>query len=92
MGACKLYRIGAVLLEFDNPDKLIGYTPHFIFDPEESDEPVGDVPNVVFPCGIILEEEGMVKMYYGAADTCIALAEAKLEDVTRLCSKKIDAG
>jgi predicted GH43/DUF377 family glycosyl hydrolase len=34
--------------------------------------------------------DGMVKMYYGAADTCIALVEAKLEDITRLCSKTIE--
>jgi predicted GH43/DUF377 family glycosyl hydrolase len=49
-------------------------------------ERTGDVPNVVFPCGIILEPEGMLKMYYGAADTCIAVAEAKLDDVLNLCS------
>ena len=41
-------------------------------------------------CGIILEEDGTVKMYCGAADTCIALAEAKLEDITRLCSETIE--
>ena len=90
-GSGRLYRIGAVLLELNSPDKVIGYTRHFIFGPEESYERVGDVPNVVFPCGIILEEDGMVKMYYGAADTCIALAEATLEDVTRLCSKTIES-
>jgi predicted GH43/DUF377 family glycosyl hydrolase len=86
-GSGRLYRIGAVLLDLKNPDIVIGYTPHFIFGPEESYERIGDVPNVVFPCGIILEEDAMVKMYYGAADTCIALAEAKLEDITRLCFK-----
>jgi predicted GH43/DUF377 family glycosyl hydrolase len=86
-GSGRLYRIGAVLLELDNPEKVLGYTPHFIFGPEESYERMGDVPNVVFPCGIILEDDDTVKMYYGAADTCIAVAEAKLQDIIQLCSK-----
>ena len=47
---------------------------------------MGDVPNVVFPCGIIFEDDQTVKMYYGAAGTCIALAEAKLQDTIQLCS------
>jgi predicted GH43/DUF377 family glycosyl hydrolase len=81
----RLYRIGALLLDLDDPEKLLGYTDHFLFGPEEHYERVGDVPNVVFPCGIIVEDDGSVKMYYGAADTCIGMAEAKLEDIVRLC-------
>ena len=79
--------IGALLLDLEDPEKVLGYTPHFIFGPKESYERTGDVPNVVFPCGIILEDDGMVKMYYGAADTCIGLAEAKLESILDCCSK-----
>jgi predicted GH43/DUF377 family glycosyl hydrolase len=40
----------------------------------------------VFPCGIILETDNTLKMYFGAADTCIALAEAKLDEILNLCS------
>ena len=85
----RLYRIGALLLDINNPENVLGYTPHFIFGPEETYERMGDVPNVVFPCGMILEADGTVKMYYGAADTCIGLAEAKLQDIIRLCSNSI---
>lgn len=82
----RLYRIGAMLLDLINPEKVLGYTPHFIFGPKESYERLGDVPNVVFPCGLILEKNGMIKMYYGAADTCIGVAETKLEDIIHLCT------
>ena len=83
--AGNLYRIGAMLLDLDNPKKVIANTPHFIFGPEEVYERTGDVPNVVFPCGLIPEEDGSVKLYYGAADTHIALAEARLDDIIELC-------
>jgi beta-1,4-mannooligosaccharide/beta-1,4-mannosyl-N-acetylglucosamine phosphorylase len=81
----RLYRIGAMLLDLNDPSQVSGYTQNFIFGPEELYERTGDVPNVVFPCGIILEPDNTLKMYYGAADTCIAVAEAKLEDILTLC-------
>lgn len=81
----RLYRIGAMLLELNDPSRVIGHSSHFIFGPKELYERTGDVPNVVFPCGIILESDNTLKMYYGAADTCIAVAEAKLEDILNVC-------
>ena len=82
----RLYRIGAMLLDLNDPSQVIGRTEHFIFGPEELYERTGDVPNVVFPCGIILEADNTLKMYYGAADTCIAVAETKLGDIMKLFS------
>jgi len=79
-----LYRIGALLLDLNHPTQVLGYTPHFIFGPEENYERIGDVPNVVFPCGLIREEDDTLKLYYGSADTYIAVAEAKLPDILRL--------
>ncbi len=84
-GSGRLYRVGALLLDLEHPEKVIGYTPHFIFGPEESYERTGDVPNVVFPCGAIAEPDGTLKMYYGAADTYIALAEAKIQELVDAC-------
>ena len=80
-----LYRVGAMLLDLNDPSRIIGCTSHFVFGPEELYERTGDVPNVVFPCGVILESDGTLKMYYGSADTCIGIAEAKLDDVLKLC-------
>ncbi len=84
-GAGRLYRVGAMLLDLENPAKVLDYTPHFIFGPEEVYERTGDVPNVVFPCGAIPEDDGTLKVYYGAADTYIALAEARIDDLVQAC-------
>ncbi len=83
-GAGMLYRVGAMLLDPADPERVLGYAPHFIFGPEEVYERTGDVPNVVFPCGMVVEPDGTVKLYYGAADTCIGLAEARLDDLVRV--------
>lgn len=80
----RLYRVGAALLDLEDPRRLLRYTPHFIFGPEETYERTGDVPNVVFPCGHILKPDGTLKIYYGAADTCIGLAEASLARLVEL--------
>lgn len=72
------------MLDLEDPRRLSGYTPHFIFGPEEIYERTGDVPNVVFLCGHILERDGTLKIYYGAADTCIGLAEAPLDRIVDL--------
>jgi predicted GH43/DUF377 family glycosyl hydrolase len=84
-GVGKIYRIGAAILDIEKPYIIRGHTSHFIFGPEELYERIGDVPNVVFPCGVILEEDGTIRMYYGVADTAIALATAKVDDVVKLC-------
>lgn len=83
-GSGRLYRIGAMMLDLEQPHRVLGFTPHFIFGPEEHYERTGDVPNVVFPCGHVVEPDGMVKLYYGAADTCIGLAESPLEQLVEL--------
>jgi predicted GH43/DUF377 family glycosyl hydrolase len=54
----------------------------WIFGPEEPYERFGDVGYVVFPCGAVLDERGdTLKIYYGAADTSIALATASVQDL-----------
>jgi predicted GH43/DUF377 family glycosyl hydrolase len=53
-----------------------------VLGPSESYELVGDVPGVVFPCGLIhVPETDELRLYYGAADTCIAMATASLSEV-----------
>jgi hypothetical protein len=59
-----------------------GRSDDWIFAPEMPYERQGDVNGVVFPCGWILDEaSGMTRMYYGGADSCLALATARLADV-----------
>lgn len=77
-----IYRLGLALLDLENPLKVLHRSDEWVFGPQESYEKEGDVRDVVFSCGWVLDEEtGKIKMYYGAADTCIAFATASLEEV-----------
>jgi predicted GH43/DUF377 family glycosyl hydrolase len=81
-----IYRLGAALFDLENPARVIGRAAIPILSPREPYERVGDIPNVVFSCGAIHEEAtGDVKMYYGAADTCICVGTAKLEALIERC-------
>lgn len=77
-----IYRLGLALLDLEDPYKVIRRSEDWVFGPQEPYERVGDVGNVVFSCGWTLEPKTKeIRLYYGAADTCIALATAKLSDV-----------
>lgn len=77
----KLYRVGAALLDLDDPTKVISRTDRWIFAPKERYELIGDVPGVVFPTGVIVDKKSdEIRMYYGAADTVVALAVARLSE------------
>jgi len=71
------YRIGAVLLDLNDPTTIISRTSDPIFEPEESYEKVGIVNNVVFPCGMV-EKDGLIYIYYGGADTVVGVATMEL--------------
>ncbi len=75
-----IYRLGLVLLDLEQPSRVIQRSEEWIFGPRAPYEREGDVDDVVFPCGWI-EKDGTVFMYYGAADSCIALATAKLSEL-----------
>lgn len=77
-----LYRLGLALLDLDDPRRVLRRSDDWVFAPEQPYERNGDVNNVVFPCGWILDKStGEVRVYYGGADTCIALATAKVSDL-----------
>jgi predicted GH43/DUF377 family glycosyl hydrolase len=77
-----IYRLGLALLDIDDPFHVLRRSDEWIFGPREYYEKEGDVGGAVFPCGWILDQEtGKVRMYYGAADSCIALATANLSEL-----------
>jgi len=80
-----LYRMGAVLLDLENPAKVLCRSSVPILTPREYYERVGDVGNIVFACGTILEDEGRLRIYYGAADTCICLGFANVDELIERC-------
>jgi beta-1,2-mannobiose phosphorylase / 1,2-beta-oligomannan phosphorylase len=77
-----LYRVGAALLDLAEPSRVIGRSCNWILGPGEPYERIGDVPNAVFPCGLIHDTStGQLRLYYGASDTTICLATAALDEV-----------
>lgn len=77
-----IYRQGMALLDLEDPRRVLRRSDEWIFGPEEEYEREGDVGDVVFPCGWTLDpKDGKVRLYYGAADRCIALATARLSDL-----------
>lgn len=76
-----VYRVGMMLLELDNPEKIIARSDDFIMEPTEYYEQFGLViPNVIFPTGNVVKD-GTLYIYYGSCDTSIAVATVPLEDV-----------
>lgn len=74
-----IYRLGLALLDRDDPSQLLVRGDEWVFGPHAPYERIGDVPDVVFPCGWILEDDGdTLQMYYGAADSTMCLATASL--------------
>jgi predicted GH43/DUF377 family glycosyl hydrolase len=80
-----IYRIGTAMLDKDDPAKVIGRCLAPVLSPREGYERVGDVGNVVFACGAIVDDDGEVKVYYGAADTSICVATGTLDELIDSC-------
>lgn len=77
-----LYRQAFLLLDLEDPKKVLRRSHSWFFGPEEQVEIEGDVGNVTFSCGWLLDEkENQLHMYYGAADTVICLASAPFDKV-----------
>jgi len=82
----KRYCAGIMLLDLEDPSKVIGNYPLPLLAPEAPYEIAGGFRNhAIFPCGMILEDSGEVKLYYGAADIVTCLATADADDLVRLC-------
>jgi predicted GH43/DUF377 family glycosyl hydrolase len=89
-----IYQAGAVLLDLEDPRQVLARTEENILEPREIWEVTGQVANVVFPSGLTVtatdsegfaKPDGELRLYYGAADTVVGLATAKVADVVAAC-------
>ncbi len=77
-----IYRLGLAMLDRNDPSRLLVRGTEWVFGPEAEYERVGDVPDIVFPCGWILDDDGQtIRLYYGAADTTVCAATANLDEI-----------
>ena len=81
-----IYRLGFILLDLNDPTKILKRSEEPILEPEEEWEIFGGVPNVVFSDAMV-EYQGQYMIYYGAADNHIALATIPVKDVMAWCSE-----
>jgi beta-1,4-mannooligosaccharide/beta-1,4-mannosyl-N-acetylglucosamine phosphorylase len=82
----KRYVAGAMLLDLENPRQVLGVSKTPLLVPEAPYEVGGGFRNnVVFPMGLVIEDSGEAKIYYGAADTVECLATAQLDDLIQMC-------
>ncbi len=84
-GISSIYKLGVMLLDLKNPSKIIGKSTEPIISPDLNYERIGDVGNVIFSNGWIIEESGEVKIYYSGADTNICLATTTVDYLISLC-------
>jgi predicted GH43/DUF377 family glycosyl hydrolase len=83
--AGSIYRIGAIILDKDQPEKVIGRAGIPILSPRENYERIGDVPNIVFSTGAILTANGEITIFYGAANSCICIATTTVKEIVATC-------
>ena len=76
------YTLGAVLLDLEDPNKILAKTAEPILVPEADYEVEGFFGNVVFTCGVLFEDN-IVKIYYGGADNVMALSEIHIDELYR---------
>ena len=82
-----VYSMGAAILDLEQPSKVLYRCKNYILTPEAHYEEVGFVPNVVFPCSTLLHEDGRLAIYYGAADSYVALAFTTIEELVEYVKK-----
>jgi predicted GH43/DUF377 family glycosyl hydrolase len=80
-----VYRLGAALHDLDDPARVIAVGDRWILQPEDPWEVSGYVPNVVFCCGAVPEEDGEIKLYWGGADTVMCAGTTSVERLVQHC-------
>lgn len=83
----RTYRLGVILIDKNNPEKILYRSEGFILEPKEDYEKIGMIPNVVFTCGAAVVKEKLF-VYYGGADTVIGLATCKMVDLLKAIQNK----
>ncbi|MCL2050697.1 MAG: glycoside hydrolase family 130 protein [Lachnospiraceae bacterium] len=79
------YYLGAMLLDLDDPSKVIAAPKEFILAAEKDYECVGQTPNVVFTGGAVEMPDGTLNIYYGGADTRLCLAQTTVAELVAFC-------
>ena len=77
-----IYKVEAALLELNDPTKVLAKTDASLLEPEMDYEKIGQVSNVVFPCGAVLFKDE-IYLYYGGGDRVVGVAKMALKDILK---------
>jgi predicted GH43/DUF377 family glycosyl hydrolase len=83
-----VYRLGVALHDIASPANVLGVADEWIVAPQDPWELTGYVHNVVFSCGAVAEDDGTLKIYWGAADTVMCVGTARIADLVQVCLDK----
>jgi len=81
-----IYRLGAAMLDRDDVTRVLCRSSIPILGPREAYERTGDIPNVVYSSGAVMEDDGEIRIYYSGADTCICVGSVRLEELMLFCA------
>ena len=88
-----IYRLGLALFDLERPDICLKRGDSWMFGPEAPYERGGDVSDVVFPCGQTIGADGdTINLYYGAADSCMAVATGSIRALLAWLDSNAGAG
>ena len=82
----RTYRMGVALFDLDDPSRLISRPLEYILEPREEWEREGDIPHVVFACGVV-ERGGEYYLYYGGGDKVVGVAKAPVKEVVEFARR-----
>ena len=79
-----IYRVGAVILDGEEPTRIVSRAGIPLLSPREDYERIGDVPNLVFATGAVADN-GNLKIFYGAANSCICIGTTTVAEIVDIC-------
>ena len=82
-----LFRLGAAILDAEDPTKVVGRSNIPILSPREDYERIGNLSNIVFCTGASIDDDGNVQVFYGGADSCVCLGTTSVDEIVETCTK-----
>ncbi len=86
-----LFRLGSVILDRNDPSKVVGRSNIPILAPREKYERIGDIPNLVYSTGAFIDSDGKIHIFYGAADSCVCMATTGIDEICTECRASTSA-
>jgi len=85
-----LFRLGAAFLDLEDPTQVHSRANVPILSPREHYERIGDIPNIVYTTGALLDNDDL-HLFYGASDSCLAMGYTTIGEIYKICEESKEA-